>query len=137
MLCFRNFPVAKKFLDKRGGGVSTFSVSIFRQIFCLTVPKSFVGESFTVALISGTEKVWIKEGGSIKIFRQIFFVSKCRNFRRGIFYSCIIFGYRKSLDRRGGITFFRRKVFVSLYQNISLENTLVLQKNSLIENFHA
>ncbi len=26
VLCFRKFPVAKKFMDKRGGGVSSFSV---------------------------------------------------------------------------------------------------------------
>ena len=43
------------------------------------------------------------------------------------------------MDKRGGggITIFRWKVFVSLYQNISLENTLVFQENSFIENFHA
>ena len=27
--------------------------------FCLTVPKISVGESFTVALVSGGEKIWI------------------------------------------------------------------------------
>ena len=36
------------------------------------MPKSFVGESFTVALISGTEKVWIKEG-EVSRFSVIFF----------------------------------------------------------------
>ena len=43
------------------------------------------------------------------------------------------------MDKRGegGITIFRPKVFVSLYQNISFENTLVFQKNSFIEIFHA
>ena len=36
------------------------------------------------------------------------------------------------MDKRGGvITIFCRKAFVSLYQNISLENTLDFQKNSL------
>ena len=29
MLCFRKFPVAKKFMDKRGGGYSRFSVENF------------------------------------------------------------------------------------------------------------
>ena len=29
------------------------------KILCLTVPKIFVGESFTVALISVTENFWI------------------------------------------------------------------------------
>ena len=29
MLCFRDFPVAKEFMDKRGGGVSRFSFENF------------------------------------------------------------------------------------------------------------
>ena len=41
-----------------GGGYQDFT----SKIFCLNVPKIFVGESFTVASISGTEKVWIKRG---------------------------------------------------------------------------
>ena len=44
MLCFRNFPVAKKFMDERGGlgrkGVSMFSVEIFSH----GLRKNFVGE---------------------------------------------------------------------------------------------
>ena len=40
-------------MDKREGEVSTFS---FEKIFCLTVTKTFVVESFTVSLISGIEK---------------------------------------------------------------------------------
>ena len=35
----------------------------------------------------------------------------------------------------GGLTFFRRKVFVSLYQNISLESTLLFQKIVLSKIF--
>ena len=43
VLCFRKFPVAKKFTDKTGGG----SVKIFRRnFFCLTVPKNVVEEPF-------------------------------------------------------------------------------------------
>ncbi len=56
----------------RGGG----SVKIFRrQFFCLTVPKIFVGESFTVAVFLDTGKTWIRSGGGeyqdfpSKIFR--------------------------------------------------------------------
>ena len=41
--------------------------------FCLRVPKNTVGESFTVAVIPGTENVWIGRGG-IKIFRQKFLI---------------------------------------------------------------
>ena len=54
MQCFRNFPVAKKFMDKKrgGGGVSRFSV----KKNSLTVPKIFAAESFTASLFSGIEK---------------------------------------------------------------------------------
>ena len=41
LLCFGNFPVAKKFMDKRGG------YQYFQSdFFCLTVPKIFVLEPF-------------------------------------------------------------------------------------------
>ena len=95
VLCFRKFPVEKKFMDKRGE-VSRFSFEIFlshsaekfrwgtllccvsenlrwrkslwirggwgkyqdfpSKVFCLTVPKNFVGKPFSVSLISGVEK---------------------------------------------------------------------------------
>ena len=55
--------------------------------FCLTVPKFSVGKPFSVSLISGIEKVWIRGGGggggggwSIKILRRKIFVSGCRKF---------------------------------------------------------
>ncbi len=55
--------------------------SIFRRkIFCLTVPIIFVGESFTVAVFSGTGKVWIRGGVSINKFRRKCSVSQCRKF---------------------------------------------------------
>ncbi len=38
MLCFKKFPVAKKFMDKRGGGHQDFP----SKIVCLTVPKNLV-----------------------------------------------------------------------------------------------
>ena len=68
-LCFRKSLVSKNIRDKRGGGYHDFP----SKLFCLTVPKISVGESFTVALISGIEKVWIRGGGgSITIFCQKF-----------------------------------------------------------------
>ena len=53
MLCFGKFPVANKFMDKRGGEYQNFP----SKIFCLTVPKNFVGEPFSVSLISGIGKI--------------------------------------------------------------------------------
>ena len=62
----------RKGLDKKGG-----SFKLFRRKIYVSVPRIFVGESFTVALISGIEKVWIgRGGGSIKIFHRKFFVSQ-------------------------------------------------------------
>ena len=51
------FRVPEKFGYERGE-ISRFSV----EIFCLTVPKIFVGESYTVALVSSIDKVWIRRG---------------------------------------------------------------------------
>ena len=55
---FHYFRVPKKFGS--GGGGYQDSPS---KIFCLTVPRIFVGEPFSVSLFSGTEKVWIRGGG--------------------------------------------------------------------------
>ncbi len=53
MLCFRTLPVAKKFMDKKGGGFQEF----LSKKFCLTVPKNSVVESLRLSLISGIEKI--------------------------------------------------------------------------------
>ena len=51
--CFRNFPVAKKFMDKRGGGLPRFSVEkilspsaefSIGQPFCAVFQKFFGSE---------------------------------------------------------------------------------------------
>ena len=56
MLCFRNFLVAKTFMDKRGGEYQDFP----SKFFCLTVQKYLVGESVCAVFqkISGSEKVY-------------------------------------------------------------------------------
>ena len=55
----------------------------FSNLFCLTVPNIFVGEPFSVSLVSGTEKFWIRGGGGIKNFRRKLFVSQCQKLRSG------------------------------------------------------
>ena len=54
----------RKSLDKRGGANQDFP----SKVFCLTVPKISVGESFTVALNLGTEKVWRRGVGKYQHF---------------------------------------------------------------------
>ena len=63
-------------MDKRGGEYQDFP----SKIFCLTVPKNFVGESFTVAIISGIEKVWIRGGGYHDFPSKIFCLNVPKNF---------------------------------------------------------
>ena len=70
VLCFRKLPVAKKFMDKRGRGEYQDFPS---KNFCLTVPNVSVGESFTVAIFSGTGKVWIRGGGEYQDFSSKIF----------------------------------------------------------------
>ena len=70
LLCFRNFPVAKKFEVKRG------SITASKN-FCLTVPKNFVGEPFSVSLLSGIENFYALEG-YVTNFQRKLFVSQFR-----------------------------------------------------------
>ena len=51
-LCFRKVWVSKKFIFIPKMGISRFSI----ENFCLTVPKIFVGASFSASLIPGIEK---------------------------------------------------------------------------------
>ena len=64
LYCCNNFGYQKN-LDKRGGEEYQDFPSKF---FCLTVPKNSVGKSFTVAIFSGIEKVWIRGGGEYQDF---------------------------------------------------------------------
>ena len=56
MLCFRNFLVAKKFLDNREGRYQDF----LSKLLCLTMPKHFVEEPFCAVFqkISVSENVY-------------------------------------------------------------------------------
>ena len=58
MLCFRKFPVAKKFMEKRGEKYQDFP----SKNFCLTVPRNFVREPFRVSLFCGIENFCASEG---------------------------------------------------------------------------
>ena len=82
MLCFRKFPVAKKFTDKKGGGGDKKEVEYQdfpSEFFCVAVPKNFIGEPFSVSFISGIEKFYASEAYVTIFFRKVF-VSQYRNF---------------------------------------------------------
>ena len=73
MLCFRKFPVAKKFMDKKGEGEYQDFPS---KIFCLTIPKNFVGEPFGVS-----ENFWYR--------KNICFRGLCHDFRFSEDFFCL------------------------------------------------
>ena len=83
--------------------------------FCLTVPKVFLEESSTVAVNSGTGKVWITGGGGggrSRFSVENFSSHSAKNFRTGIL-CCINFGYRKKLEEKGGVSRFSVEKFIS------------------------
>ena len=69
---------SEKFMDKKAGEYQQF----LSKIFCLTVPKNFVGEPFSVSLISGIEKIYASEG-YVTIFCRNFLSRSAKKFRRG------------------------------------------------------
>ena len=76
------------------------------------MPKVSVGESFTVALVSGSEKVW-KRGGEYQHFPSKNLLSpSAEKLRRGVLYCFTNFGNGKRLDKReGGNQDFPSKIF--------------------------
>ena len=80
VLCFGKTPFAKKSMDKRGGGEEY--QDFLSKFCCFIVPKFSVGESFTVALITGIEKVWIRDRGVSIFFVENFLSHSAEKFRR-------------------------------------------------------
>ena len=116
---FLYFRVPKKFKNLRGG------IKIFRRkFFCLTLPRNFVGEPFSVSLVSDIETVWIRGGVSSNSVEN-FLSHSAESFRRGTLYCFTVFGYGKSLDRRGGgYHDFPSKIFCRTVPKISLGGIL-------------
>ena len=58
------------------------------KLFCLTVPKHFVGEPFSVSLISGIERFYASES-NVTILCRNFFSHSAEKFRRGTLLICV------------------------------------------------
>ena len=98
LYCCINFGYRKS-LDKRGENHYFLS-----KIFCLTVPKTFVGDSFSVALISGTEKVLETMEGGFEDFTSKFFCLTVPKISVGeSFTVALISGIEKVWRRGGGV----------------------------------
>ena len=109
MLCFRKIPVAKKVMDKRGGGIKIFR----REFFVPQCRKlsTFAREPYCVVFqkkIPQRKRLWIRKGG-IKIFRRKFFCLRVPKVSWGKTY---VLCFRKfsvaknSMDKRGGYQYF-------------------------------
>ena len=96
------------------------------KIFCLKLSKQFLGELFTLSLVSDIEKVYASKG-YVTIIRGIFLSQSTEPFRRGTLLCCVSenFWSRKSLSKRrgrGSIDILRPKFFVSRCRKVSLGN---------------
>ena len=100
--CFTNFGYRKKIMNKRGEGVSKFSVE---NVLSHSAEK-FRREPFTVALISGFEKVWIREGEYQDFPSKIFCLTVPKNFVREPFRVSLISGIEKFYASEGYVTIF-------------------------------
>ena len=76
----------RKSLEKRGEGVSRFSV----KNVLLRVPKNSVGKSFTVASFSSSESL-DRRGGVSRFSVGNFMSHSAENFRSGILFCCNTF----------------------------------------------
>ena len=129
-------------MDKRGEGRREYHDFPSKNV-CLTVPKNFVGETFSVSLISGIERFYASEI-YLTILCRNFFCRSAEKFRRGTFLICVsekIWYRKKIMDKRGGgkgggsITIFSRKVLVSQCQNISWASLQCFRKFGVSKNF--
>ena len=133
--CIGKFRVAKNFMHKKGISLNSVEVSLshsadkIRRRTPLCFERILVSKSFKQ-----------RRGEASRFFRKKIFLTGPKKLRQGT-----ILCFRKFLVGKnilwirggGGVSRFSVEVFVSLYRNISLENTLVFQKNSFIGNFHA
>ena len=109
MLCFRIFPVVEKILSKRARSFKFFC----RICFCLTKPKITVGECFTVAIISGIEKLWLRGGKYQDCPWKIFCLTVQKIFVGEPFIVSLFLGIEKYYAYEVNIKIFYRKFDVS------------------------
>ena len=125
MLCFRNFPIAKKVYGKERGGSNMI---FFRKIFVSQCRKKFVARPFRESVIPGIEKSYASEG-YVTIFRRNLLPHKPEHFVEEAFYAVSqkISESEKVFGEEGGesINNFLRKFFVSECRKMPKGNPLV------------
>ena len=93
MLCFRKFPIAKKFMDKWGEGVSRFSVENFVYQSNETFPRGTllccVSEKFRQQ-----KSLWLRLGGGSKFSVENFLSQMAETFSRAAPLCCVSENFR-------------------------------------------
>ena len=105
------------------------------EVFCLTVRKSFLGTTSKIQIFWDLGNFFAYHG-----FPSIFLSHSSEKFREdpsnvSESFKCPV--SKKTYAKERNITTFSRKFFVSECRKISLGNTLLYQKSSAIEKFHA
>ena len=95
--------------------MSQGSIAFFRQNFCLTLPKTLLGNSPVFQNISGCGKFEWKREGEMKFFRRKFLNPSTRNFYWELFVVSESFCYvKKLMDKMGGISNFRHTILCQI-----------------------
>ena len=83
---FRKSSASENFMDKRGEGGGEYG-DFPSKNFCLTEPKTFVREPFSVSLVLGIENFYASVG-YVTIFCQIILSDSAEKFCRGDLQCC-------------------------------------------------
>ena len=117
VLCFRKFPVAKKFTDKTGGECQDFPSEFFlshsAEKRCRGTLPCCCFSKFLVV-----KKFMDNTGGINKIVFENFCLTVPKNFVVEPFSPSLISGIEKIYASEGYVTIFRRKFFVSQCRKI-------------------
>ena len=101
-------------------------IKILRQKLFISLPTSSVGKSFTVAIISRIEKVWLRGGGEYQVFTSKIFCLTVPKISVGESLTvAIISGIEKVWIRGGSIKVFYRNFFVLQCRKFLVWNPLV------------
>ena len=141
--------VPKNFVRERFGVSKNF---LHRKILCIgkgislnSFEKSFSHSADKIRrrTLLGSERFLVSKSfkqtsGKLHGFVENFFISQDWRTSPGN-HSAFqkVSGWEKNFMDKGGVSRFFVEVFLSVYRKISLVNTLVFQKNSFTENFHA
>ena len=141
LLLLHQFWVPKEFGEEVGGG----SIDYLSKLFCLTVPKISVVESFTVAIISGSEKVYGQGERRVSWFSvEISLSHSVEKLRRGILYCVALISGTENFGEEGrGVSRYSvgsflshspekgRRLYFSNSLNSGIEKTLGINRKNI------